>query len=92
MIKRPAPPQGILRLFYKPPRRVIWGIKKLLIFGVLGFQPPVQRAQKGEPALGGSGMAIFDLLGAGFLVIFLYHRGPGAVCSELGIGEGIIPE
>ena len=73
-------------------RRVISGIKKLLIFGVLGFQPPVQRAQKGEPALGGSGMAIFDLLGAGFLVIFLYHRGPGAVCSELGIGEGITPE
>ena len=34
---------------------------------------------------GGSGMAIFDLLGAGFLVIFLYHRGPGAVSSELGM-------
>ena len=64
----------------------------MLVSGFLGFQPPVQRAEKGEPALGGSGMAIFDLLGAGFLVIFLYHRGPGAVCSELGIGEGIIPE
>ena len=73
-------------------RRVFSGIKNLLISGVLGFQPPVQRGEKGEPALGGSGMAIFDLLGAGFLVIFLYHRGPGAVCSELGIGEGITPE
>ena len=74
------------------PPQSNFGNKKVVNFRVLGFQPPVQRAQKGEPALGGSGMAIFDLLGAGFLVIFLYHRGPGAVCSELGIGEGITPE
>ena len=67
-------------------------IKKLLISGVLGLKPPVCSTQKGESALGGSGMAIFDLLGAGFLVIFFYHRGPGAVSSEPGIGEGITPK
>ena len=60
-----------------PGYYIISGIKKLLIFGVLGFQPPVQRAQKGEPALDGSGMAIFDLLGAGFLVIFFTIEGLG---------------
>ena len=80
-----------LALNVTPPDCNFWN-KKVVNFR--GFGVPTARLEggKGEPALGGSGMAIFDLLGAGFLVIFFYHRGPGAVSSEPGIGEGITPK
>ena len=64
------------------------------ISGVLGFGVPTARPEggKGRTGLGWVWDGYFRPPWGWLLGDFFYHRGPGAVSSELGIGEGITPE
>ena len=69
-----------------------FGNKKVVNFR--GFGVPTARPEgaKGRTGLGWVWNGHFRPPWGWLLGDLLYHRGPGAVCSELGIGEGITPE